>query len=152
MSKIIKPGDDLIERVAATLAATWFEAGLNTPNMDMVRKKYRNDPRRFARMNIEKFVPVAIDFLMTMLQPTSNCTAEMREEIYDCLVSRVNDKGTLMPTDVIGLPDIDVKKLMEASLTPAEKDQDILSQILRPTNTQAKNLKNLEPPPKAQRH
>lgn len=145
MAKIIKPRDDLIERVAGEMAAEWFEAGLNTPGMNMLRHKYKNNPRLYAQQNIEKFIPVAIKTLMDMLKPTSNCSAEMREEIYDALMDRVNEKGNITSTDIQGLSDIDVKKLMELSSTPEEK----AAQLLNPDPPKPLVIHN---PGKAARH
>jgi hypothetical protein len=90
-NKVIKPRNILIEKVAGELAATWFEAGLNTPGMDMLRKKYKNNPRLYARRNLEKFIPTAVNILIGMLGPNSNATPEMKEEIYDELIDRIND-------------------------------------------------------------
>jgi hypothetical protein len=120
MNKILKPNSILIEKVAGELAATWFEAAGNTPGFNMHHKKYKNDPRRFARANLEKFIPQAIEILLGMLN-RPDIALEMKEEIYDCLIDRVNDPRNVTSADMTGIPDIDAKKLTELLATPADK-------------------------------
>lgn len=115
--KLIKPRDLLLERTAGRLAAEWFEAAKNTPEIDVLRKKYRNDPRRFARMNLERFIPIAVDILIGMLH-RDDLPLEMREEIYNCLIDRVNDPEALTSTEIINnngqIPKIDIKPILDA--------------------------------------
>lgn len=146
-NKIIKPNSILIERIAGELAATWFEAGLNTPGMNMMRKKYRNNPRLFAKRNLEKFIPKAIELMLTMLGPHSTLPPEAKEEIYDCLIDRVNDPSNVTTEDLKGLPDIDVKALLDMSVNPIEK---VIDQALKPKRE--KPLIINTPKPVATRH
>lgn len=128
MSQILKPNSILIEKVAGQLAATWFEAAGNTPGFNMHHKKYKNDPRIYARKNLEKFIPQAIEILIGMLG-RPDIALEMKEEIYDCLSDRVNDPRNVTSADMTGIPDIDAKKLAQLTSTPQEE---IISQLLKP--------------------
>ena len=126
--KIIQPKHLLIEKVAASLAAEWFEAAANTPQMNMERHKYKNDPRIFAKQNLEKFLPTAIDILIGMLG-RPDIAMELKEEIYDCLLERKNDPTNITSADFTGLPDIDAKKLVELGTTQTEK---VINQFMKP--------------------
>lgn len=103
MKKIVTPQSTLIETVAAQLAATWYEIGRGQG----LTSKYKN-ARAYAKANLEKFIPKAVEILLEMLKPTSNCTPEMREEIYEALMERHND-----PELNAVMPNIDVKKVLE---------------------------------------
>ncbi len=124
-SKLLKPRDILIEKVAGELAATYFEAAQNTPQMNTLRKKYRNDPRRYARMNLERWIPKAVETLISCLQ-SPRLSIEAKEEIYNAIADRVNDPDNLTSDDIINnggmLPKIDVKPLIDAeSRIPANR-------------------------------
>ncbi|MEK6883499.1 MAG: hypothetical protein AABY22_27980 [Nanoarchaeota archaeon] len=101
--KIITPRSVLIEKVASSLAASWFEVGKSQG----LTSKHKT-AKAYAAANLEKFIPKAVDTLLEMLKPTSNCTAEMREEIYCALLERHND-----PELQSVLPNIDVNKVIE---------------------------------------
>ena len=124
-NKLIRPRDVLIEKVAGELAATYFEAAQNTPQMDTLRKKYRNDPRRYARMNLERWIPVAVEHLISCLQ-SPRLSIEAKEEIFNCLADRVNDPENITSDDIINnggmLPKIDIKPILDAETrTPINK-------------------------------
>lgn len=123
-SKLIKPRDVLIEKVAGQLAATYFEAAQNTPQMDTLRKKYRNDPRRYARMNLEKFIKPAIECLIESLK-SPRLSVEAKEEIYNALIDRINDPENLISDDIIKngglIPKIDIKTVLDATNKPVDK-------------------------------
>lgn len=116
-NKLIRPRDVLIEKVAGELAATYFEAAQNTPQMDTLRKKYCNDPRRYARMNLERWIPVAVEHLIECLK-SPRLSVEAKEEIFNCLQDRVNDPENITSDDIINnggmLPKIDIKPLIDA--------------------------------------
>lgn len=101
--KIVTPRYDLVERVAGQMAAAFYEVG-RSQGLQSVHKT----PKAYAKANLEKFIPNAVSTLMEMLKPTSNCTPEMREEIYEALMERHND-----PTLTSILPNIDVNKAIE---------------------------------------
>jgi len=128
-SKLIRPRDILIEKVAGQLAATWFEAAQNTPGMDTLRKKYRNDPRRYARMNLEKFIKPAVESLIECLK-SPRLSLEAKEEIYNALIDRINDPENLTSDDIIKngglLPKIDIKPVLDATNKPVDKIAQIM--------------------------
>lgn len=86
MTKIVKPLDPLIFKVAAEFAATMYEAGRSS---GMTSK--HKDARAYAKANLEKFVPLAVKHLIELLKPTSNCTDYMRQEIHAALTNPIND-------------------------------------------------------------
>ena len=128
MSKVLKPNSILIEKIAGSLAAVWFEAAAATPGMNMERHKYKNNPRIFARKNLEKFIPQAISILLDMLHNPST-PHEQKSEIYDCLIDRVNDPNNITSEDLKGLADIDIKKVLDLTKTPLDK---VIDQTLKP--------------------
>lgn len=150
-SKLIRPRDILIERTAGELAGAWFEAAQNTPEINTLRKKYRNNPKRYAQMNWEKFVPVAVNILIGMLQ-REDVSLEKKEEIYNAIVDRANDPENVISDDIIKnggvLPNIDVKKLLDENNKPVDKIGQLLNRDVH------KDLPPtiLENPPKATRH
>ena len=129
-SKLIKPRDIMIEKVAGELAATWFEAALNTPQMNTLRKKYRNDPRRYARMNLEKFIAPAVSTLIECLK-SPRLSVEAKEEIFNALQDRVNDPENMTSEDIINnngmLPKIEIKPLLDAT---TRKPVDRIAQLM----------------------
>ena len=122
--RLLKPRDILIEKVAGELAATWFEAAQNTPEMNTLRKKYRNDPRRYARMNLEKFIPKAVETLISCLQ-SPRLSVEAKEEIYNAILDRTNDPENLTSTELIAnggiLPKVEIKPILDATNKPVDR-------------------------------
>lgn len=88
--KIVTPANPLIYKVAAEMAGVFFDAGRSSG----LHSKHKT-PEAFARANIEKFLPKAVQTLIEMLKPTSNCTEHMREEIYSALMDPVNDPNLM---------------------------------------------------------
>lgn len=91
-----KPVNPLIFQTAAEFAAQWFEVARSS-GMPAGRYVGMGDKpiRLFVANHLEKFIPLAISILIEMLKPTSNCTAVMREAIYEALMDPIND-GELM--------------------------------------------------------
>ena len=102
-SKIIQPKHVLIEQVALSLAATWYDVGRSQG----LTSKYKTQ-KAFAKANLERFIPNAVSILLEMLKSTSNATPEMREEVYEALQERHND-----PELMKYRPNIDVNKVIE---------------------------------------
>ena len=107
MRKISAPHSILIETVAAHLAATFYEVGRSQG----MTSKCKN-AREYSRKNLEKFLPKAIDYCISMLA-NPNTNEEMKQMIYDCLSERVNDPNNITLTDIKGLPALDIKKLLD---------------------------------------
>ena len=125
MTKITKPINPLIWKVAGEFAATIYEAGRSS-GMTSVHKNARS----YAKANIEKFVPLAIKHLLEMLKPTSNITEHMRQEIHAALTDPINDPD-LMETKVN--TDFNMEMLLEKKkfdkqkiLTPIQTKKTVL--------------------------
>lgn len=96
--KIVSPSNVIIEKTAGQFAGTFFEAArssgmgiitLQGQKIDL--RKYKNNPRNFARAHLEKFIPAAIEALTTILG-RENTPASQKEIIYNALMERVNDQ------------------------------------------------------------
>jgi hypothetical protein len=123
--KIQNPSSILIETVAAQLAATWYEIGRG---QGLTSKS--KDAKEYARTNLEKFIPKAIDHLLDILN-NPYASTEMKEMIYDALQERVNDPTNVTSTDIKGLPPLDINK--------------VLSMLPKQLPSQALKLKREEP-------
>src|ERR1019366_8615513 len=118
MKKVEKPCEILFEQVAGQLAATFYEVGRGQG----MTSKYKT-ARAYAKANLEKFLPKAIEYCIDILA-RPDISAEMKEMIYDALSERVNDPNNITSTDIKGLPDLDIKKLLD-NLPP------VVSQLLK---------------------
>lgn len=117
MTNILKPADTLIEQVAGELAATWYEIGRSQG----LKSKHKN-ALDYARANLEKFIPKALEHLIDMLNnPT--VPIEQKEMIHDCIVARANDPKARTVTDILN--DVDAKKLVKMTADP-------IAQLLKP--------------------
>lgn len=104
--KIVAPHSILIEQVAAAMASAWYEIGRGQG----LTSKCKN-AREYARKNLEKFVPRAVDHLLDILHnPYTNY--EMKEIVYDALSERMNDRTNVTSTEV-ALPNIDFQKILD---------------------------------------
>lgn len=128
--KIHKPINPLIYKVAGEFAATFYEAGRSSG----MPSKHKN-ARSYAREYIEKFIPLAVKTLLSMLKPTSNCSEHMRMEIYEALMDPVNDPE-LMDGKKNGLPDINAE-LVAKAMKAYDKNK-----INIPINTEKTSYKN----------
>jgi hypothetical protein len=120
--KVYKPSNILFEKVATELAATWYEIGRSQG----LKSKWK-DARSYARANLEKFLPKAIEYCIDMLG-RADINDDMKEMIYNELQERVNDPTNITSTQINGLPDIDIKKVLDSlPVAPAP-----ISQALTP--------------------
>lgn len=109
-----EPKSSLIEKTAAALATEWFEIGMQQG----LKSKYKNH-QQFARANLEKFIPKAIEHLIQILgNPTFPELA--KAEIYDALMDRHNNPAFFTGGEM--LPDIDAARLTNL-LELYEKDR-----------------------------
>lgn len=83
---LVTPQSLLIEKTALELAAVFYEAGRSSG----LTSKHK-DARSFARANVEKFIPKAVDLLMDILAKDST-PQEFKDLIYDALMERTNDE------------------------------------------------------------
>lgn len=88
--KLVKPINPLIYKVAAEMAAVFYDAGRSSG----LPSKHKT-AESFARANIEKFIPKAIQNLITLLKPHSGITEHMRSTIYEALMDPVNDPNLM---------------------------------------------------------
>lgn len=107
MKKLLAPHSILIETVAGQLAATWYEIGRSQG----LTSKWKT-PKAFAQANLEKFIPKAIDHMLDILN-NPHTDPDAKVMIYDALSDRMNDPNNVTSTDIKGLPDIDIMKLLD---------------------------------------
>lgn len=129
------PINSLIFQTAGELAAAWVEVAFNDPNF--TRGKYvglgDKPVRMFVKDHIEKFIPLAITYLIRMLKSTSNCTEHMRREIYKALMDPINDP------DLMASGRNNTQEQHENMIQKAIKDFDKRKVF---TNLSSKDLKN----------
>jgi hypothetical protein len=101
-----KPRSLVIERTAAQMAAVFYEAGMNMG----ATSRYKS-ARHFARANVERFVPKAVEYLLEMLN-RPDVSNHMKDEIYTAIMERVHDEQTNVMQDN-KLPDINIKKYLD---------------------------------------
>lgn len=112
------PRYTLIEKTAAELAAVWYSVGRSQG----LTSKWK-DERAYARANFTKFIPKAVELLLSMLG-RSDMHELQKSEIYESLMERHNDPRLVdaMPNF---LPDIDITKL----LPKQDRIPDVTTQI-----------------------
>lgn len=107
-NKLKDPSDVIIEKTAGEFAGAFFEAArssgmgiitLQGQRIDL--RKYKNDPRAFARRHIEKFIPAAVHALTDILSRPET-PAEQKEIIYQAIMERVNDPDLDMMAKTAG--------------------------------------------------
>lgn len=83
-----QPTNHIIEETAIALCAeVWEQAAMQ----GFVMKPYKNQ-RQFIKKNFEKYVPKAIEVLLTMLN--GEYPEEMKKTIYEAIIER----GDYVPT------------------------------------------------------
>jgi|SRR6185312_9171529 len=85
VNQLIKPESILIEQTALQMAAAFYEHGRSLG----FTSKYKN-PRDYAKKNVERFIPLAVNQLMDMLASDA-ISKEMKDGIYDAFLERAND-------------------------------------------------------------
>jgi hypothetical protein len=119
-NKLKDPSDVIIEKTAGEFAGAFFEAArssgmgiitLQGQRIDL--RKYKNDPRAFARRHIEKFIPAAVHALTEILS-NPNTPTEQKDIIYNALMERVNDPDLDMMGKTAGLPEFENTVLFKA--------------------------------------
>lgn len=97
MIKIVTPGSTIIEKTAGEFAGVFFDAARSS-GMEKIKlqgrvinlKKYKNNPRWFARDCLEAFIPAAVHALTEILAKDTT-PPDQKEIIYQALMERVND-------------------------------------------------------------
>jgi len=85
-SQLITPQSLLIEKTALELAAVYYSAGRSSG----LTSKHKNE-REYARANVEKFIPKAVELLMDILSKPGTPQAQ-KDMIYEAFMERTNDK------------------------------------------------------------
>lgn len=85
-NNLVTPKSLLIEKTALELAAVFYEAGRSSG----LTSKHK-DARSFAKANVEKFIPKAVDLLMTMIGSDA-IPQDQKDLIYEAFMERTNDK------------------------------------------------------------
>lgn len=151
--KIQEPRHHLIEKTAAALATAWYEVG-RSQGLKSVHK----NARLYANHNLEKFIPRAIEHLIDILG-NPDFPKNAKDEIYDALIERVNDPTNITSTEVMNLPMIDIKKLLDMTAPPSqelERKREPIVKILSGTtalskpNTEFGLIKSIDNPFKEQ--
>ncbi len=112
--KIADPSTFIVEQTAGKFAAEFYEAARNSDlkvimlqgdKIDLM--KFKNDPRKFARKYLEKFIPAAVHSLNEILS-RPNTPPDQKEIIYNALMERVNDPDLDMMAKTAGdLPEFE---------------------------------------------
>lgn len=122
MKKLITPANPLIYKVAAELGGVFYNAGRSSG----LHSKHKT-AESFAKANIEKFLPKAIQLLMEMLKPHSGRSEHEKSAIYEALLDPVNDPALMQTkplTDKLvddTIAAYDRNKLKFKDLTPFPK-------------------------------
>jgi len=111
--KIIQPHSILIEKTASEFAGVFFDAARSS-GMEIIQlqgkkidlRKYKNNPRKFAKAHLEKFIPAAIHSLVQIMS-RENTPISMKQQIYDAIMERTNDEGVNVLGKSAGLPEFE---------------------------------------------
>lgn len=82
----LNPKSVIIEKTALEFAAQMYEIG----RAQGMTSKHKN-ARAYARANLEKFIPKAVEILIDMLGK-DNVSEHEKQEIFTAIQERVNDK------------------------------------------------------------
>lgn len=86
-NKIVTPQSLLIEKTALELAANFLEIGKGQG----LTSKHK-DARAYAKANVEKFIPKAVELLMDIIANPAT-SQEQKDFIYDAFMERTNDEN-----------------------------------------------------------
>ena len=112
--KIVDPSDVIVEKTAGRFAAEFFEAARNSDLKVIMLQgkkinlmKYKENPRNFARVHIEAFIPAAVHALNEiMCNPKT--PEDQRQIIYNAIMERINDPDLDMMAKTAGdLPEFE---------------------------------------------
>lgn len=92
----------LIENTAGQYAAIFWEACRSS---GMPPGKHKT-ARAFARANLEKFIPIAVQNLIEIMG-RENTPASQKEIIYQAIMERTNDEQLSEISKTAGLPDFE---------------------------------------------
>ena len=120
---LITPQSLLIEKTALSLACTFYEACRSSG----LTSKHK-DARSFAKANVEKFIPKAVNLLMDMISSDA-IPEDQKALIYDAFMERTNDKDL----SNCGIPVFENNTPFLAD-KPVIYDQPIIDELKRKVN------------------
>lgn len=121
--KIVTPQSLLIEKTALELAASFYEEGMSRG----LTSKYKT-AKQYAKKNIERFIPAAVNLLMDMIG-SGAIPEDQKDLIYSALMERTNDKDL----SNCGIP-VFKNDLPYLADKPVIYDQPIIDAIKRKAN------------------
>lgn len=86
-NNLVTPKSLLIEKTALELAAVFYEAGRSSG----LTSKHK-DAKSYAKANVKKFIPKAVDLLMTMIGSDA-IPQDQKDLIYEAFMERTNDQN-----------------------------------------------------------
>lgn len=111
-NKIITPQSILIEKTAGEFAANFYE-GCRNSNMKVIMLQGKRinlmnfkGPRQFARAHLEKFIPAALEALITIMG-NDKTHPDQKEIIYQAIMERTNDEQVNAMGQAAGLPEFE---------------------------------------------
>lgn len=122
-NKLVTPQSLLIEKTALELAAVFYEACRSSG----LTSKHK-DARSFAKANIEKFIPKAVNLLMDMISSDA-IPEDQKALIYEAFMERTNDKDL----SNCGIPVFENNTPFLAD-KPVIYDQPIIDELKRKVN------------------
>jgi len=94
-NKIIHPASVLIEQTAADLCAEYYEIGRSQG----LKSKHKTH-KAFVHAHLERFIPIAVDLLTTMLGKKETPDSQ-KELIAQALLERANDPDLVVLNEKI---------------------------------------------------
>lgn len=122
-NKLVTPQSLLIEKTALELAAVFYEACRSSG----LTSKHK-DARSFAKANVEKFIPKAVNLLMDMISSDA-IPEDQKALIYEAFMERTNDKDL----SNCGIPVFENNTPFLAD-KPVIYDQPIIDELKRKVN------------------
>lgn len=111
--KLKDPSDVIIENTAGQMAGVFFDAarssGLTVIQLQGKKinlLKYKNNPRNFARVHIQAFIPAAVHALIEIMS-RENTPTEQKDIILNAILERVNDPDINMMAKTANLPEFE---------------------------------------------
>lgn len=133
--KIIQPYSTLIEQTAGQMAGVFFDAarssGLTVIQLQGQKinlLKYRNNPHKFARAHLEKFIPAAVHSLIEILSKPETPDS-FKDTIYQAIQERTNDEQLGEMGKMAGLPEFEQTVLYKPD---NEKPKPVIVNTVKP--------------------
>jgi len=132
--KLIQPHSMLIEQTAGQMAGVFFEAArssgltiISLQGQKINLSKYKNNPHKFARAHLEKFIPAAVHSLTEILSKPET-PEHFKETIYQAILERTNDEQISEMGKLAQLPEFEQTVLYKAD---TEKPKPVIVNTLK---------------------